>query len=156
MIIRVIGCGNLLVGDDGFGIRVIEELRKKDLPGDVELLEGAVRGLNLIDYFLDADKVIIIDAVILGKEKGEFHRLVLDDLLKMSRDGITSLHQIGIAEVLTVATKLYTDQLCQNIVLIGVEVELVKNEFSMELSPEIKKVLPEAIELIIQEINKEY
>jgi len=153
---RIIGCGNVLVGDDGFGIRVIEALREMLLPENVELIEGAVRGMELLDYFLNTDRVIIVDAVVLRGEPGEFYRLDLDDLLQMSRNCITNLHQIGIAEVLKVAMKLYPDELCRNILLIGVEVGRVENEFSMKLSSNLEKVLPDAIELILNEVKDKH
>lgn len=150
---RVIGCGNLIVGDDGLGVRVIEELRELSLPENIELIEGAVRGINLLDYFMDTDKVIIVDAVNFGQEIGTIRRFDLQELEGMSKNTITTLHQIGISETVKLGLKLYPDDICRNIVLIGMEVGYIDKVFCMELSPKIKKLLPDLLDKVIQEIE---
>jgi len=57
----VIGIGNILLGDDGVGVYVVEELRSRhDVPGNVELIDGGTMGLDLLPF-------------IEGKERGHIH-----------------------------------------------------------------------------------
>ncbi len=149
---RIIGCGNIIAGDDGVALLVIEELKKLSLPS-VELVEGRILGLDLLDYFMDTDKVIVIDAVATGNRKGVLYRLEGKDIEAMSRDNIISLHQLGIAEVLKIGTMLYADRISRNIILIGIEIGYVENNFSMEVSSSLKETVPLAVEKILEEID---
>lgn len=152
MSIKIIGCGNLIVGNDGLGIRIIEKLRSFSLPDYVELIEGGVRGINLLDYFIDVDKVIIVDAIITGNPPGTLYRFDLNEIEKMSRENITITHQIGIAETVKIGLKLYSDTIAKDIILIGMEIPEINNTFCLELSSLVEKKLPEMIELILKEI----
>ncbi len=152
MSIRVIGCGNIIAGDDGIALLVLEELKKLSLC-DVELVEGRISGLDLLDYFMDTDKVIVIDAVATGNRKGVLYRLEGKDIEAMSRGNIISLHQLGIAEVLKIGLMLYPDRIAENIILIGIEIGHVENNFSMEVSSSVKETVPLAVEKVLEEIN---
>ena len=149
---RVIGCGNIIAGDDGVALLVIEELKKLSL-SDVELIEGRISGIDLLDYFMDIDKVIVIDAVATGNRKGVLYRLEGKDIEAMSRGNIISLHQLGIAEVLKIGLMLYPDRIAENIILIGIEIGHVENNFSMEVSSSVKETVPLAVEKVLDEIN---
>lgn len=149
---RVIGCGNVIAGDDGVALLVMEELKKLSLP-DVELIEGRILGLDLLDYFMDIDKVIVIDAVATGNRKGVLYRLEGKDIEAMSRDNIISLHQLGIAEVLKIGLMLYPDRIAGNIILIGIEIGHVENNFSTHVSSSVKETVPMAVKKVLEEIN---
>ncbi len=56
-VIKVLGCGNTLVGDDGVGIRVIEKLQEMKLPENVEIIEAGVGGMAILSWIEDADKI---------------------------------------------------------------------------------------------------
>lgn len=62
----ILCCGNILAAADGFGIHVLDELRKRNLPKNVELIDGGTGGLDILNYIENADKVIIVDAVSSG------------------------------------------------------------------------------------------
>ncbi|MFP3946925.1 MAG: hydrogenase maturation protease, partial [Archaeoglobaceae archaeon] len=74
MKIAVIGIGNILLGDEGVGVRIVEELRKSDLPENVEVHDGATSGIALLNFLVDKDKVIIVDAVKGGEEPGTVYQ----------------------------------------------------------------------------------
>jgi hydrogenase maturation protease len=150
--IKIIGCGNTIAGNDGLGIRVIQELKSLTLPEDVELIEGGINGLDLLEYFMNTDRVIIIDAVILGDLPGTIYRLSLSEIEGMSKISITSLHQFGIAETVAIGMKLYPESMCSNIILIGVEIGKIEHSICEELSPEIINILPEVKNIIVKEI----
>ncbi|MCK5591130.1 MAG: hydrogenase maturation protease, partial [Candidatus Pacebacteria bacterium] len=61
--ITVLGIGNLLLKDEGVGIHAIQALEKESLPKNVELVDGAVVGFDLLPIIESCDKLIIIDAI---------------------------------------------------------------------------------------------
>jgi Ni,Fe-hydrogenase maturation factor len=71
MNVLVVGVGNILMGDDGVGVRVVHEIsRRFHLPEGVEILDGGTSGLELLSYFSDRELVIIVDAVKSGLPPG--------------------------------------------------------------------------------------
>lgn len=71
--IYVIGCGNLYASDDAVGLHVVRSLKECQLPVGVKVIEAGCPGLNLLDLWEGADKVIIVDAVKSGSEPGTVH-----------------------------------------------------------------------------------
>lgn len=59
----IIGLGNPLMGDDGAGIQVVNELQKLDLPDYVDVIDGGTPGVGLIDMMSGYSRVIVVDAV---------------------------------------------------------------------------------------------
>jgi hydrogenase maturation protease len=145
MRIKILGCGNLVISDDGFGIHVIRELEKLNLPENVELIDAGTGGLSILSMIEDADKAIIIDAL-MGGEVGRVHRLTDEDLPR-AKD-IISIHDLGLIETLDIGRKL---GILPMIVFICVGIE--KLEFGMELSPKVKLAIPRTIEIVLDEIS---
>ena len=84
-ITKVIGFGNIFMGDDGVGVRVIEKLKEDDeikKLDNVELIDGGTSGIDLIFMLKQAEKAIIIDAVDAGQAEGEIIEFYLDDIKK--------------------------------------------------------------------------
>jgi len=127
----ILGVGNLLLSDEGVGVRVIERLQAEyDLPEQVQVLDGGTLGLDLLYYLEGVENLLIIDAVEMETEPGELLRMEGEEVpsflsVKMSP------HQIGIPDMLF-AAKL-SDLFPRNIVLWGIQPE--KLDVGMELSP---------------------
>lgn len=141
----IIGVGNMLLGDEGVGIHVVEELNKKDLPAYIEVFDGGTGGVALLNLMEGADKVIIIDAVLGGCEPGEIYVLNVDHLMK----GVVkffSLHEMDLLSALRIGKEL--GKLPPELMVVGVEPKNYK-EYNMDLSPEIKAVVPKVIEVIM-------
>lgn len=94
----VLGVGNLLMGDEGVGIRVVRRLRERLPDEEVVVVDGGTGGLGLLEYFEDRDLVILVDAVMDGKLPGSV------SVLKpaYSRDYPRTLvaHDIGLKDVI--------------------------------------------------------
>ena len=73
----ILGVGNVLLCDEGIGVRVIEFLQKQTLPDDIELVDGGTAGADLIDILADRETVIIVDAVRSDKPAGTIVRFGL-------------------------------------------------------------------------------
>lgn len=99
MRIVVAGFGNVLRGDDGFGVAVIERLRQGAVPADVELLDIGIGGIHLVQTLLDgADVLVVVDAVAVDRPPGTIVVLEPDvedvrDLPTMERrDRLADMH----------------------------------------------------------------
>jgi hydrogenase maturation protease len=149
--IRVLGCGNTLVGDDGVGIRVIERLQLMKLPPNVEVIDAGVGGLAILSWIEDADKAIIIDAVQTGNEPPGTVYEFTDKELPPSNMFMLSLHDLNLVDTINVGR--IVQKMPGEIVIIGVEVKRVA-EFTKELTPEVEAAIPEVLDLVLKEIYK--
>lgn len=99
----VIGLGNPLMGDDGLGLAVLDELRTGyALPAEVELVDGGTWGMNLLPVVEDADELILIDAIDVGAAPGTMVRLEHARLPRYLATKI-SPHQVDLRDVLGLA-----------------------------------------------------
>ena len=146
----VLGVGNILLRDEGVGVRVVEAMRQMKLPPGVELLDGATAGLDLLDALADRRKIIIIDAIEGDSEPGTVLRLTPDDLAPRSGPSI-SLHEIGLLEALVVAKQLGIAP--QVVTIFGVKPHDVA--WGLDLSPETARLVPEIVEWVLTELGSE-
>ena len=120
----VIGLGNPLMGDDGLGLAVLEELQSGyALPTNVELVDGGTWGLNLLPIIEDADELILIDAIDVGAAPGTFVRLEHHRLPRYLATKI-SPHQVDLRDVLGLAELRGT--LPANTVALGLQPQSVE------------------------------
>ena len=147
--ILVLGIGNILLRDEGVGVRVVEAMERTDLPPDVELFDGAPAGLDLLDVLACRRKVIVIDAIGGDSKPGTVLRLSPEDLVARKGCGM-SLHEIGLLETLTAAKQLGVAP--QELVVIGVKPRDVS--CGLALSPETARLVPEIVELVLAELEK--
>jgi hydrogenase maturation protease len=149
--IKVLGCGNTLVGDDGVGIRTIERLQQIKLPPNVEVIDAGVGGLAILSWIEDADKVIIIDAVQTDNEPPGTVYEFTDKELPPSNMFMLSLHDLNLVDTINVGRMV--QKMPDEIVIIGVEVKRVA-EFTKELTPEVEAAVPEVLDLVLKELSK--
>jgi hydrogenase maturation protease len=151
--VRILGCGNLLMGNDGVGLRVIEALGKTEIGSleDLDIADAGVCGLDLLNYFDGARKVIIVDAVLANSPVGSVHRLEGKDLLKSDEPlNLVSVHDLTILDVMRIGEHV---QVLPEIVVIGIEIGTIVTDATLEISPEVLKGLDEAVRLIKQEVS---
>lgn len=148
--IVVLGVGNILLKDEGAGVKAIEELKKLDMPANVELVDGGTLGLDLLPIIEKADRLIIIDVVKAGSEPGTIFRFSPGDIETPKEPGRMSLHQVTLLEVLSMAEMLGNKR--PHTVILGIEPKEI--DWGGELSAEVGKRLPDLIELAIEEIHR--
>jgi hydrogenase maturation protease len=149
-LIKVLGVGNLLWADEGFGVRCIEALADAwDFPPGVELLDGGTLGLALIPLLQDATHVLLFDSVDYGGEPGSLIVARDTDIPRfMTRDKM-SLHQAGMNDVLASLEML--GHRPQAFTLVGVQpVELA--DYGGSLTSRVREQLPRALELGLAEL----
>ena len=145
----IIGIGNILLRDEGVGVRAIEAMQKMDLPDEVELLDGGTSGVDLVDEIADREKVIVIDAVDTDSAPGTVFRFGVEELLEKTAESI-SLHEFGLAETLMAARTLGCAP--KEVVIFGIQPMEVST--GLDLSDEISGVLPKVIDLVLEEARR--
>lgn len=145
----VLGVGNLLLSDEGLGVRAIEALnRDYDLPAGVELIDGGTSAMELLDDLANCDLLIIADCVRSGKPPGTLLRLKDAEIPALFRTKL-SPHQVGLPEVL--ATLTITGEAPAHTVLFGVEPHSLAT--GMGLTPVVAAALPRLVAAIAAEIG---
>ncbi len=147
--ILILGIGNILLRDEGVGVRVIEAMGDMTLPPEVELVDGGTAGADLLDVIADRRKVIVIDAMNADVEPGTILRLGVEDLAAPASPDV-SLHEIGLLESLSMARHLGCAP--QEVVIFGVRPAEVRPGDT--LSDSLVAALPRIIALINEELGR--
>ncbi len=146
----ILGVGNLLLSDEGVGLRVLERLAATYiLPEEVQTLDGGTLGLDLLYYLEGVENLVIIDAVKMGKEPGALLRLEGDEVPTFLSVKV-SPHQIGIPDML-LAAKL-KDLYPRHVVLWGVQPGVL--DVSLDLSPPVAARVDELVEKVVDELRQ--
>jgi len=148
----VLGVGNLILGDDGVGIHVVNEVKKQIKNPDITIDEAITGGMNLLDLLLGYDKAVIVDAVKSdNSEHGEVKRIPLSDFNTMHS---CNPHDVSLIEAIEMAKKMGEEKIPKEIIIIGVMMKQIPCEFGEELSKKIQEAVPKAVELTLNEIKK--
>jgi hydrogenase maturation protease len=146
----VLGLGNILLGDEGVGVRVVERLRARyELPEGIQVMDGGTLGLDLLPYLKGTSRLLVVDAVQAGKAPGTLLRLegkeipILLDLSKVSP------HQDGLQDLLAAAA--LTGCLPEDVVLCGVQIDSLR--VGLELSPPVAAQVDALVERVAGELN---
>ncbi|OGB51419.1 MAG: hydrogenase expression/formation protein, partial [Burkholderiales bacterium RIFOXYD12_FULL_59_19] len=120
--IVVLGIGNVLWADEGFGVRCIEALQREwTFAPHVELIDGGTQGLYLIQNVQSATRLLIFDAIDYGLAPGTLKLIENDEVPKFMGAKKMSLHQTGFQEVLCLAQ--FTGDYPSQVLLIGCQPE---------------------------------
>lgn len=139
----VLGIGNILLRDDGVGVRVVENLQAKgSLPQVVELIDGGTSTIDMLGFFLTCERIIIVDSLAGGHPPGTIYRLTPEQLGTFTKFDV-SLHDVQILDLVQMSGMLGKTP---EVTIIGIEPEEITE--SMELSPKIAALLPHLMELV--------
>jgi hydrogenase maturation protease len=98
--VLVLGLGNILLQDEGIGVRVIERLKRDyEFPCDVEVLDGGTAGMALYEHVIDREHLIVVDAVKTGHSPGTLVTLNNDEVPAFFRNKV-SPHQLALSDIL--------------------------------------------------------
>ena len=134
----VLGIGNIILSDEGFGVRVVEYLQKNfSFPDNVNLIDGGTLGVELTHFITGTQKLLIIDSIDGGAEPGKIFHLQDDEIKKHFAKKI-SAHEVGIQDVLTILE--LSDKKISHVELIGAQPFSL--EAGIELTPQMSKLVP--------------
>ncbi len=149
----IIGIGNLLMTDEGFGVHVIRFLERNFMfPPNCSLVDAGTAGIYLAPYFERADQAFVID--ILDKEDeepGTIFRFSHEDMTGRAIQTSMSPHQLGVLEILEICR--LRERLPDRIDFFCVVPKRIGQ--GVELSPELKGIVPKVAEKIVSELKRE-
>lgn len=141
--VTILGVGNVILRDEGFGVRTAEYLDAHyDFPENVQVVDGGTLGIELTQYVTGTKKLLVIDSINGGQKPGTRFHFRNDAIMEHFQDKL-SAHEVGIQDVLALLT--VTGRKIPEVVVLGAQPYDL--EAGVELSPEMKKLLP----LIAQE-----
>jgi hydrogenase maturation protease len=162
----IIGLGNPILGDDGVGWRVAEEIARQfpsppsPLPktgegrrgeGEIEVDTVSLGGLSLMERLAGAERVILVDSIFTGqKPVGTVSRFTLADLPDLTAGHSASTHDTSLRNALIVGRKMnmpLPDD--EDIFIVAIEAERVY-DFSEELSQAVAEAVPQAVETVLE------
>lgn len=146
--ILVLGLGNVLLGDEGIGVWVAEALKRQfTFPESVTILDGGTLGLDLLPWLDGVERLLLIDAVKLGRAPGEIVRLEGDEV-PAALDIKISPHQVGVQDLLAVTRLMGREP--PHVVLWGMEPECL--DAGMGFSPRVREALPRLLAAVLDEL----
>ena len=150
--IVVLGIGNVLWADEGFGVRCVEALQAGwRFAPHVRLADGGTQGLYLLPLVQSATRLLILDAVDYGLAPGTLRQVEDDEVPRFLGAKKMSLHQTGFQEVLMLAQM--TESFPQEVLLIGCQPEELE-DYGGSLRDSVKAVLPQAVALAVQRLQQ--
>lgn len=148
--ILIMGIGNILLMDEGAGVRAVEDFEKRYvLPDDVEVLDGGTSGIELLTYIENREHLFIIDVVKFDAAPGSTIRMEGDEVPKYFT-GKISPHQLGISDLLAAAA--LTLCMPKHIVLLGVEPADLST--GLEMTDIVKTAIPKISDMLADELKK--
>ncbi len=146
----ILGWGNPLFGDDGFGVKVVEKLTKMKLPKDIRVESCSSSPLSVARKMLNYRKVIIIDTLQIPHAKeGSVLKLSLKELC--DSPNLINPHSLSLPAVLEIYRTLYPDQVPEEVLVVGVCVGPPK--VSERLSEKVEAKIDEVVELVVREVG---
>lgn len=148
--ITVLGLGNILLSDEGIGVRAIEQLRERyDFRPEVEIVDGGTMGLDLLPIFEDSEKVLIMDAVDFRRPPGHVGCLE-DNEIPAVLTSKMSVHHIGLSDVLSAAKLLYGAP--PKVFLIGIQPKSL--DTGLDMTEEVRLQLDTMIDLAVRKLKE--
>jgi len=141
----IIGIGNILLQDDGVGVHVIKQLEDEKLPSTIELVDGGTSTLDMLGFFLDFKKVIVVDCLRAGLKPGTIYKIKPEDIKNYKKENL-SIHDVQILDVARMANMMNK---YPEVVIFGIEPEKI----SLDL--EMTEIMVSKIPEIIRNIKKE-
>ena len=143
--ITILGIGNIILSDEGFGVRVVEHLKENfNFPDNVQLIDGGTLGIELTQFITGTKKLLIIDSIDGGKPAGTIFKFVNEQILSHFNEKI-SAHEVGIQDVLTMLE--LTGRSIPEVIVIGAQP--FNLEAGIELSAEMQNILPVVVNMAV-------
>ncbi|MBJ7402142.1 MAG: HyaD/HybD family hydrogenase maturation endopeptidase [Bradyrhizobium sp.] len=144
--VTILGIGNTLLGDDGVGVHVVRHLQGLAADGKVGLVDGGTLSFNLLPTIEATDRLIVVDAAMIGDEAGTVDCLVGASLDAFLGSAKRTAHEVGLRELFDMAR--IRDLLPSYRALIGIRP--LSMEWSESLSARVASALPFAADLALR------
>jgi len=148
--VLVLGIGNLIMSDDGIGVRVVQLLAERyRYPAGVTVLDGGTLGLDLLPRLEGVERLLVVDAVETGQPAGTLVRMAGEEVPVVLETKV-SPHQMGLKDLLAVA--MLQGFAPREMVLWGVQPALI--ELGTELSEAVASRLEPLVGKVLAELTR--
>jgi len=149
MRIVVLGIGNILLSDEGVGVRVVDRLEKEyRLPAEVEVIDGGTCGMEMLEQLENLDALIVVDCVRCGQPPATPVLLKGDDVPVFFKTKL-SPHQVSLSDVL--ASLEFTDKAPKQTVIVGIQP--LSMDTGMDLTPAVAARVDELLAMTVAELR---
>ena len=142
--VLAMGVGNYLMGDEGIGVHIVQQMEKMDLPDYLDVLDGGTGGFLLMNYFDEYPYVIFVDATMDGKPIGTI--TVTEPRFAADFPNALSVHDVGLKDMIEA---VYLMEKVPKMFLITISINEIR-PMTLELDPAVEASIPEAIEKITE------
>ena len=148
----ILGIGNSILGDDGIGVCVAQELDARIKNENVDIRDVSVDGLNLLEIIVGYDKLVVVDAIMTeGGDVGEIFRLKPERISDPSRSAI-SPHHFNLVTTLEIGKKLFPNEMPEEVVVYAVKAENVTS-VTEKMTKKMRLAVPKVVRLIMEELD---
>lgn len=147
--VLIAGIGNIFLGDDGFGVEVVQHMARRSLPEGVSVKDFGIRGYDLAVALTEPwELIIMVDAVARGGLPGTIYVIEVDDSSQgatetLNGHGLEPAQAIGLAHAL--------GEVSARLLVVGCEpAHFGGDEGQMSLSPEVEAAIGEAISTLAE------
>lgn len=145
----ILGIGNTVMADDGVGVVIIRRLQHEyTFPDFVEVLDGGTLGLDLLPKLESLQRLILVDAIEIGREPGAWTRLTGEEL-PIALETKLSPHQMGVKDLLAVSH--LTGHIPAEMILYGIQPKSI--EMDTELTPEVAASVDAVLTALLDELH---
>ena len=137
--VLTMGVGNYLMGDEGIGVHIVQQMEKMDLPNYLDVLDGGTGGFLLLNYFDEYPCVIFVDATMDGKPVGTI--TLTEPKFASDFPNALSVHDVGLKDMIEA---VYLMEQVPKMYLITISINEIR-PMTLELDPAVKASIPEAI-----------
>ncbi len=148
--ITIVGVGNRLLGDEGVGLHIIDNLSQIPMPSHVKIIDCGCDLLSLMAYLNKPQKVLVIDAIRAGGKPGQIYRFDFDELHAVQNE-MHSAHQVKTADALELLKQVCPCLTDCEITVMGIEPKEIK--LSEYLSREVGQSISALTRLVLEEIS---
>ena len=137
--LTVLGIGNILMRDEGVGVRVMEAVRdSRHWPGDIEFIDGGAGGLNLLNVLEAAERLVVFDSAEMKLPAGEFRIVTPQQVRDEPAEHRVTLHDMPFIETLTLVGRFFHRP--DDVRILAIQPAVV--DYGRELSDELKAAMP--------------
>jgi hydrogenase maturation protease len=149
--IGILGIGNLLLGDEGFGVHCVQHIEQHyEIPENIRVIDGGTAGILLAPFIEECDKLYVLDVIDLEDDPGSVHLFTDEDVRAGDVQTRMSPHQIGMLEILDICK--IRGKVPEQVQYITVVPQTL--ETGMELSPLIAERVTDVIDILLQSLAK--
>ena len=148
----ILGIGNPILGDDGVGVHVTQELAGKIRDKNVDIKDVSFDGLNLLELIMGYDKLIVVDAIMTERgEVGKIYRLKPEEVCKPAHSAI-SPHHFNLVSTIDLGKRLSPKEMLKEVTVFAVGIQEVV-QVTEQMTGEVKEAIPKVVALVLEELS---